>query len=55
MTLTLGKLDNNCLSIYFRYLNNYLNNLFSGAWDDQDVSPLNVDIPFANHDTGKTV
>ncbi|XP_069750538.1 2-hydroxyacyl-CoA lyase 2 isoform X2 [Narcine bancroftii] len=29
------------------YLQNHLNNLFSGAWDTRDVSPLSVDFPMA--------
>lgn len=34
--------------IYFsRYLNNHLMNLFAGAWEPRDVSPLPVDIPYA--------
>lgn len=28
-----------------RYLNNHLMNLFAGAWEPRDVSPLPVDIP----------
>lgn len=30
-----------------RYLNNHLMNLFAGAWETRDVSPLPVDIPQA--------
>ncbi|XP_075905814.1 2-hydroxyacyl-CoA lyase 2 [Nelusetta ayraudi] len=29
------------------YLNNHLMNLFAGAWEPRDVSPLPVDIPYA--------
>lgn len=36
-----------------RYLGNYLDNLFAGAWDPQDTKPLKVNIPFANHDLGE--
>ena len=28
-----------------RYLNNYVDNIFSGAWDPIDVTPLPVEIP----------
>lgn len=33
-----------------RYLNNHLMNLFAGAWETRDVSPLPVDIPQATDD-----
>lgn len=32
---------------FSRYLNNHLLNLFAGAWEPRDVSPLPVDIPHA--------
>uniref|UniRef100_A0A7N6B1Y5 2-hydroxyacyl-CoA lyase 2 n=1 Tax=Anabas testudineus TaxID=64144 RepID=A0A7N6B1Y5_ANATE len=32
------------------YLNNHLMNLFAGAWETRDVSPLQVDIPQATDD-----
>ncbi|KAM4643783.1 LOW QUALITY PROTEIN: 2-hydroxyacyl-CoA lyase 2 [Amazona ochrocephala] len=32
------------------YLQNYLRNLFAGAWDPQDVSPLPVKVPLATED-----
>lgn len=31
------------------YLNNHLMNLFAGAWETRDLSPLPVDIPLATH------
>lgn len=37
-----------CLLI--RYLNNHLMNLFAGAWETRDVSPLPVHIPQATDD-----
>lgn len=33
-----------------RYLNNHLMNLFAGAWESRDVSPLPLDIPQATDD-----
>lgn len=33
-----------------RYLNNHLMNLFAGAWETRDVSPLPVDIQQATDD-----
>jgi len=33
------------------YLNNYLQNLYAGAWEERDVSPLPLDVPTANHAT----
>lgn len=44
-----GKCLNFCygLLLFFRYLNNHLMNLFAGAWEPRDVSPLPVDIPHA--------
>lgn len=40
---------NSCygLVLFFRYLSNHLMNLFAGAWEPRDVSPLPVDIPYA--------
>lgn len=35
---------------FVRYLENHLNNLFAGAWESRDVSPLPVDIPQASDD-----
>ncbi|XP_078054948.1 2-hydroxyacyl-CoA lyase 2 [Mustelus asterias] len=32
------------------YLHNHLNNLFAGAWDKRDISPLPVDLPMASAD-----
>ncbi|KAG7162141.1 Acetolactate synthase-like protein-like [Homarus americanus] len=32
------------------YLDNYLNNLFAGAWEPQDTKPLKISIPFASVD-----
>ncbi|XP_061299273.1 2-hydroxyacyl-CoA lyase 2 [Pezoporus flaviventris] len=32
------------------YLQNYIRNLFAGAWDPQDVSPLPVKVPLATED-----
>ncbi|XP_067909907.1 2-hydroxyacyl-CoA lyase 2 [Heterodontus francisci] len=32
------------------YLHNHLNNLFAGAWDKRDISPLPVDFPMATAD-----
>ncbi|CAL8335037.1 unnamed protein product [Boreogadus saida] len=32
------------------YLENHLTNLFAGAWETRDVSPLPVDIPYATDD-----
>ncbi|XP_033927831.1 2-hydroxyacyl-CoA lyase 2 isoform X2 [Melopsittacus undulatus] len=32
------------------YLQNYLRNLFAGAWEPQDVSPLPVKVPLATED-----
>lgn len=32
---------------FSRYLNNHLMNIFAGAWEPRDVSPLPVDIPHA--------
>ena len=34
------------------YLNNYLDNIFSGAWDPVDVTPLTVDIPLPSSSEG---
>lgn len=34
---------------FWRYLNNHLMNLFAGAWETRDLSPLPVDIPLATH------
>lgn len=39
--------------LVFRYLSNYLDNLFAGAWEPQDTKPLKVNIPFASSDTGE--
>jgi len=30
------------------YMNNYLQNLYAGAWDPRDTKPLKVNIPFAS-------
>ncbi|NWU53094.1 ILVBL protein, partial [Dromas ardeola] len=32
------------------YLQNYIRNLFAGAWEPQDVSPLPVQVPLATED-----
>ncbi|NXA15070.1 ILVBL protein, partial [Sapayoa aenigma] len=32
------------------YLQNYLHNLFAGAWDPRDVSPLPVKVPLATEE-----
>lgn len=39
--------------IFFRYLENHLSNLFAGAWETRDVSPLPVDIPQATNDQAR--
>jgi len=31
------------------YLNNYLQNLFAGAWEEVDVTPLPLSVPLASH------
>jgi len=31
------------------YLNNYLQNLFAGAWEERDVTPLPLSVPLASH------
>ena len=36
-----------------RYLNNHLSNLFAGAWEPKDVTPLKLDIPMASQSQGK--
>lgn len=33
-----------------RYLQNYIRNLFAGAWEPRDVSPLPVQVPLATED-----
>lgn len=33
-----------------RYLQNYIRNLFAGAWESRDVSPLPVQVPLATED-----
>jgi len=35
-----------------RYLQNYVDDLFAGAWEKREVSPLPVNIPHASHSQG---
>lgn len=40
-----------CLLVCLRYLHNHLTNLFAGAWEIRDLSPLPVHIPQATDQT----
>ena len=41
------------LSKCYRYLSNYVNNIFAGAWDPQPVHPLPVQIPLPSSAEGE--
>lgn len=36
----------------YRYLSNYMANLFAGAWEPRDTSPLPVNIPMPSKSQG---
>lgn len=42
------------LTKLFRYLNNYVDNIFAGAWDPVEVKPLAVIIPMPTNQQGTT-
>lgn len=37
---------------YWRYLNNYVDNIFAGAWEPVEVNPLAVHIPMPTSQQG---